>query len=239
MSINSKNQLLEYCQKNRLEFPIFISKQQIQGWVSECNFMGFKAISSYQPNKRIAEIEAAQLILLQLEQPQSDTRMKEQQIRNFYGEQYPIELPKQPPIEQKHQFTHDKKFVVLIDAENTPIEIKEVNLPIVYHVFYGFLAKLQQQFVEKYEKYAIIHKHKMAFSEATDHFMTFTIAELIQKGEIAPEKHEVIICSRDQSTAIQIQMLKDKGISAQQVASKRDFEDFIQSQIAQFSQKFA
>lgn len=243
MAFNYKNQLLEYCQKKRIDYPKFSSTLKLQGWISECHFQGSTTTSGFHSKKTDAEIEASgfMLNLLQL--------FQKLETKNFvpketYGadlgrkETYGADLGRKETygadlrdagqkVEQQ-----DTKFIVIVDAENVQFEILPLQIPVIFHVFYGYLAKLPEAFIESYEKYATLHTHKIALNEATDHMITFTLAELIGKGEIQPEKHTVVICSRDKSAAVQTEILKMHKIKVIHVTSKKELDSVLAGNFA-------
>lgn len=216
MSFNYKNQLLEYCQKTRRDYPKFNSIQQAQGWMAECIFQGSRTVSNYHSRKTDAEIEAAGFMinLLQLFQKLESKQPIEQSVKRYTDNQPDNQLAEQ----------YDTKFIVIVDAENVQFEILPLQIPVIFHVFYGYLAKLPEAFIASYEKYATLHTHKIAMNEATDHLITFTLAQLIDKGEIQPEKHTVVICSRDKSAAVQVELLKMQKIKVLHVTSKKELD---------------
>lgn len=224
MSNNAKNQLLEFCQKQRLDYPRYETFSQTVGvtllWTSICKFQNMATKSGQHRTKTAAEIESSQKMLENLDDfdiwPTLDTTLEP--VR-------PCERPiSQPIVQQEMKEPFEKKVIVVIDAENLPIEIKQKNLPIVYHVFYGYLAKLQAQMEQSYQKFATVHKHKIPLDEATDHLITFTLSQMLINCQIQPKLHIVLICSRDKSAAIQVELLKLHNIEVYHITSKQEFE---------------
>lgn len=250
---NPKNILLELWQKKEIQQPIFQHSQNAKlEWMSVCFVGNFQTKSAYHMTKSVADCDAASQMLQFVRRKNVISIIKKQEI------QEQIEIKKnissvsdRTPINQTDsnipdlnsldsnasnmnyfdlESKIDKKLVVIIDAENTQIDINDIGYPCKAYVFYGYLAALPAKLENSYNEKAIVYKHSLALKESTDHYITFILGQMLAKGEIKKE-NRIAICSRDTSAAIQVTLLQQNGIECCHITSCESFKKFIRELI--------
>jgi hypothetical protein len=239
MSLNFKNTLQEYCQKNKLQLPHYtstsIGNSHCLQWsctvsVSDVKFTTGKLHSS----KKQAEQEAAEnacnkLIYKQYVQ-------KETNILDLLGSVLPNTTPpnksvfddlletKVDPVicdlpinnQSSNTFT-----IVLVDLENVqPIISKIPDNTIIY----CFLSTYSTVDVNKYVDLCKVIKVDSGVADAADHLITYQAGKLLS---VYSTDTKFVIASRDRSSAVLATLLTQDKYKVTHFKTARELEEFL------------
>ena len=116
----------------------------------------------------------------------------------------------------------DKSVVILIDLENMQPTISSVSKHI--KKIYFFVSMFSTVDSSKYEQYGEIIKIHSAINDAADHLMSYFAGKLAVNLNKA---HQLIVGSRDRSSAILVSMLRSDGYSVDHHTNIRTLEKII------------
>lgn len=126
--------------------------------------------------------------------------------------------------------THCTKKVmhhVFIDLENVQPTPPSVDVSLLNMNMYVFLSSYSPVKTDAYRsKGARIFTIESNAKEAVDHYMSYMAGKLvsgIQKDDI------IVIVSRDRSSGILCDILKEEGYTVKRIFNKEQFSDFLQS----------
>lgn len=119
------------------------------------------------------------------------------------------------------------KHHVFIDLENVQPTPPSVNFSQLNMNMYVFLSSYSPVKTDAYiSKGATIFTIESNAKEAVDHYMSYMAGKLvsrIQKDDI------IVIVSRDRSSGILCDILKEEGYTVKRIFNKEQFNDFLQS----------
>ena len=116
----------------------------------------------------------------------------------------------------------DKSVVILIDLENMQPAISSVSKHI--KKIYFFMSMFSTVDSSKYEQYGEIVKIHSAINDAADHLMSYFAGKLAVNLNKA---HQLIVGSRDRSSAILVSMLRSDGYFVDHHTNIRTLEKII------------
>lgn len=116
----------------------------------------------------------------------------------------------------------DKSVVILIDLENMQPAISSVSKHI--KKIYFFMSMFSTVDSSKYEQYGEIIKIHSAINDAADHLMSYFAGKLSVNLNKA---HQLIVGSRDRSSAILVSMLRSDGYFVDHHTNIRTLEKII------------
>jgi len=203
----SKNQLQEYCQKNKIALPVYSFVQQDLNWICTGKVMDYSATSFPAQNKTEASMIVAKLLLEKLEAEQV---AKANVVEEKASPARPTTSPARPP---------SLTPVVIVDLENMPLKLDK-NENAIFMLFCSSFSTID---FEKYKQFNI-YKIDSAITEATDHFISYTIGRMVGNKAYQPDKNLFIVCSKDKSSAIVVSLLQKDGFTVFHCRSQNDYD---------------
>lgn len=227
--MNYKNILQEYCQKNKLELPIYTSKASNNShnpiWTANV-FINNKIFNSGEfSTRKSAEQHAAELAYNHFIQPiqkpiqQQPIQQPEYNLFDLFDTNTDVNTN----TDTKQDVFHVKKYkcpnaIIAVDLENIqPDFVYEVDADIHY-----FKSSYSTVSHEKYN--GKIHIIDCSHSDAADHYMTFIMARLTS----VKTNQKIIIASRDKSSGILAHILNNEGYNVIHVKTSNDLIDQFQ-----------
>lgn len=118
-----------------------------------------------------------------------------------------------------------KHYHIVIDLEN--MQPKLPNKKYNHISIYTFLSNFSTVDKSKYQNNTKINIIKSGNSDAADHLMTFTVGKLTATTN--KDNDIFIIVSRDKSSIILFEILKNEGYETHHHTNMKDFDDFLNS----------
>lgn len=199
-----KNRLQEWCQSNKVEFPVYTSvsfgePHQLQ-WKASIliNNKTYNSSFSY-PSKILAEQDVAQLTLISIASNQLNP----------------------PNLFISSESKTSDLYIAFIDLENVnySIKTKPINLTI-----YCYISSFSSVLTNVWEPLATIIKVDSAITDAADHLMSYHVGKLLHTLD---KSTKLIIASRDKTSAVLHQMLIADGYDTVHVKSAKELESLI------------
>jgi len=203
-SINYKNKLQEYCQKNKLQMPIYNSYSngvEVLEWSSKVTVCDktYETTNVWR-SKKEAEQAVASIA---------------------YDDICTKATPEIIPQPLLNTLT-DKTRYIFIDLENIQPNLTDISVP--KENINCFLSTYSSVNADKYKNVSTIHTINFSESDSADYLLTFTAAEISVN---ASKFDEFIIVSRDRKMAILAYILHTKGFDVLHFKRAAEFEAYI------------
>ncbi len=218
MTQNYKNLLQEYCQRNRIDLPVYSSKEcKESGWYSMVDVAGklFKTPKSFQ-TKKAAEQYIAGIAYVSIQKPDNITVPT---VDNFdFPDQLFNDKPDPPKVITDEPT--NLRYIVLCDIENIQPTMSAVKPFVSMNFFQSTYSSVDKK---KYTAYGTVHEVDLAGSDVADHLMTYVGSRLQYENPNAV----FVIVSRDKSSGILAKLLRDDHSQVHHFKNAPDFEAFL------------
>ena len=230
MSLNYKGILQEYCQKNCLSLPLYLTKSdnsnklQIK-WntmIEIGDILNSRVMSDAFNDKKGSEQDAARKLYNKLTNITNNNHiiddLKIYNTSNAFYNLNPVTNNLNLTTLNSNDALCEK--IYFVDLENiqpeVPLKFNNKNTNIHY-----FSSMFSSVVVEKYSNYGQIHIINNSNSDATDHYMTYFVAKLLPKLHF---NVEISIVSRDKSSSILTYLLTQDGFKVNHLTTAEQFK---------------